>query len=176
MFLLSVDFSRASVQNPVRQTYSFGPGTARPSGGGTVVLYGVAPQYGNPQNNNPENFSIDEFYLTSQGRDLSFGDACPSTRPLPADSIYPLSVFILGGTSNKTVYACSSVDKVVVGIADFEYVTRSPYGQPSSPSVPVAGSSLSDNPTSSPSQSPVRPPSLAPSASPVAWVREFSEI
>lgn len=168
---MHVDFSQASLQTPVHESYVFGPGTSRSSSGGMVVLYGVAPRYRDLQSNSTGDVSIEAFYLTSPGRDLNMGDSCPSIRPLPSDGVYPLSVFILTGTNDRTVYACSSADRVVVGIVDFEYVTRSPYGQPLSPDIPVVDSSLTDAPTRSPAQSPIRPPSLAPTMSPIAKVK-----
>ena len=124
-----MDFGSIDAANPLLLQYDFGPGTDL-EGTGTIVLFGNDPSTGAVR----RRLSIDAFYVAPPLATVNIEDVCPlfGSELLPPDETYPLTLFVLGGQQNRTVYACN--EGAVVGISEFEYVgktTPSPQVSPS---------------------------------------------
>ena len=108
--------------------YDFGPGTDL-EGTGTIVLYGSEPASGVRR----RRLSVEAFYVAPPLAIVQQNDTCPlsGSEFLPPDETYPLTLFVLGGQQNRTVYACNAGK--VVGVAEFDYVgtvTAAPQSSP----------------------------------------------
>lgn len=112
-----MDFASVDLFSPLLLQYDFGPGTDL-MGTGTMVLYGSTPGGEGGQ----RRLVVDAFYIAPPNVPVMIGDPCPlnGSELLPPDEIFPLTLFVLGGVHNKTVYACGA--STVVGVAVFEYV------------------------------------------------------
>ena len=114
----AIDFSSARVTTPATITFPFGPGVDL-DGVGTIVLYdtssGTSDEF-------ERRLNVDAFYVAPRGEPVLTGEACPiaGSESLPPDEKYPLTLFVLEGTENQFVYACTG--NTIVGLAEFIYV------------------------------------------------------
>lgn len=71
------------------------------------------------------------FYVAPVGETIEFGDTCPTGRStmLPGHVLYPLTIFMLDGPRDQTIFAC---DSTVKQILQFNFADDKP------PSVPIS--------------------------------------
>ena len=123
-FFQAIDFSSASLENPMVDSYSFPDFNPEDSSSaGSVVLYGNLPKIDSAiaRRDPTQHPWVDSFYLAPLESDLNIGDACPldGSEKMTPHEIYPLTILYLSQPESKTVYACKS--SVVVGIVDFDF-------------------------------------------------------
>eukprot|EP00977_Amphora_coffeiformis_P009716 scaffold2235_cov167-Amphora_coffeaeformis.AAC.5 len=174
-FVESVDFSSATAASPATVSFPFGPGVDL-NGVGTVVFYNARS---GTSGGFERRLNVDSYYVAPDGESVHSGEACPIplSEFLPPDEKFPLTLFVLEGTEDQTVYACSG--DTIVGIANFLYITDnvdvpspSPTIRTLAPSLfPPEGSGFTLAPsTPMPTLKPTDIPSLSPSQRPSSSV------
>ena len=115
-FVEVINFGAANEADLLTLQYDFGPGTQF-SGAGTIVLTGAHPS------GIRRRLEVGDFYQAPLNAEVQIGDPCPlaGSQFLPPDDIFPISLFVLSGTNDQVVYACSTD---VVGVVEFIYTDQ----------------------------------------------------